>query len=309
MNETNNQLIDVSFGCQRCCQPLRMHSTLNTINEQIISELSSVMNTNHRNDDKVLQTKEVNQNVIYKVVEPIRSSKESSNGNGFIVIEESTTSLTPSMSSITLCNSGDHKNESTLSANSHKFSNQTKMFRELFDILSDQSDVDHPLCEECADFVIDQMDHQLRVLEDECRDYSDYLQSIQSQESVNQLDTELEINELKQKLVNLEITEKQLLEELKEVNCEQLKLNEELDKHSNELQRLYSEEDKYWHEYNNVRNNVFICDDEQQSIDNQLRYAQTLFDKLKRTNVFNATFHIWFVFYLLNHFSFKLFFS
>jgi hypothetical protein len=29
------------------------------------------------------------------------------------------------------------------------------------------------------------------------------------------------------------------------------------------------------------------------SVDNQLRYAQAQLDKLKKTNVFNATFHIW----------------
>lgn len=302
MNETNIQLIDVSFACQRCCQPLKMNSTLNTINEQIVSELSSsshLVTNSEANDGKVLALKEV-KNVIYKVVPYVGAvhhmqnmTRDSTNGNGFILIEESSSSLTPSMPS--MCGSNDYKNESTLSANSHKFSKQTKMFSELFDILSDQSDVDHPLCEECADFVIDQMDHQLRLLEDECRDYGDYLQSIQSEDTVDQNETQLEINELREKLQNLEMSEKQMLEELKEVNCEQLKVNEELVKHSNELQRLYSEEDKYWHEYNNVRNQVFICDDEQQSIDNQLRYAQTYFDKLKRTNVFNATFHIWFV--------------
>lgn len=290
MNETNMQLIEVSFACQRCCQPLKMNSTLNTINEQIVNELSSNTINIDTNDENIFASKEVNKNVIYKVVQPIR---DSTNGNGFIVIEDSNSSLTPSMSSIGLNISNDNKNESTFSGNTQKFNKETKMYRELFDILSDQSDVDHPLCEECADFVIDQMDHQLKILEDECRHYSDYLQKIQSEENVDQNETQLEINELKEKLKSLENTEKELTQQLEQINSEELKVNEEIVKHSNELQRLYSEEDKYWHEYNNVRNNVFICDDEQQSIDNQLRYAQTLFDKLKRTTVFNATFHIW----------------
>ena len=29
------------------------------------------------------------------------------------------------------------------------------------------------------------------------------------------------------------------------------------------------------------------------SVDSQLKYAKTQLDKLKKTNVFNATFHIW----------------
>ena len=32
------------------------------------------------------------------------------------------------------------------------------------------------------------------------------------------------------------------------------------------------------------------------SVDNQLRYAKTQLDRLKKTNVFNTTFHIWSVF-------------
>jgi len=31
------------------------------------------------------------------------------------------------------------------------------------------------------------------------------------------------------------------------------------------------------------------------SVDNQLRYAKTQLDRLKKTNVFNTTFHIWYV--------------
>jgi len=31
------------------------------------------------------------------------------------------------------------------------------------------------------------------------------------------------------------------------------------------------------------------------SVDNQLKYAKTQLDRLKKTNVFNTTFHIWFV--------------
>lgn len=34
------------------------------------------------------------------------------------------------------------------------------------------------------------------------------------------------------------------------------------------------------------------------SVDNQLKYAQTQLDKLKKTNVFNTTFHIWLVSFL-----------
>ena len=288
----------VSFCCQRCCQPLKINSSLNTINDQIISELNSNIASNtNRNENKVFAPKDDPKNVIYKVVPPISSqTQDSSNGNGFIVIEETNSSLTPSMVNIGLCGATHEiKPGSSNSVNTEKFNQEVKRLRQLFDILSDQSDVDHPLCEECADFVIDQMDHQLRQLEDESKEYNDYLTSLQSEQNTEQVVTEDEINELTEKLKSLETIEKQLIEELKETNEHQKKMDEELERQSTELQRLFAEEDKYWHEYNNVRNSIFTLDDEQQSVDNQLRYAQALFDKLKRTNVFNATFHIWHV--------------
>lgn len=46
----------------------------------------------------------------------------------------------------------------------------------LFDALSNNSDVDHPLCEECTDSILELMDHQLRLTENEQSDYREYLQ-------------------------------------------------------------------------------------------------------------------------------------
>lgn len=37
--------------------------------------------------------------------------------------------------------------------------------------MSGQTDVDHPLCEECTDTLLDQLDTQLNVTENECQNY------------------------------------------------------------------------------------------------------------------------------------------
>src|SRR5688500_2618497 len=87
MSGANNTPIDVSFACQRCCQPLKMKSTLSEINEQIVSELSANAKSN---EIQFTENKDRNPNVIYKVVPPLRIARQSSlNGNGFIVIEDS----------------------------------------------------------------------------------------------------------------------------------------------------------------------------------------------------------------------------
>lgn len=50
---------------------------------------------------------------------------------------------------------------------------------------------------------------------------------------------------------------------------------------------------RYQKEYCEFKRQQLELDDELKSVENQMRYAQMQLDKLKKTNVFNATFHIW----------------
>lgn len=46
----------------------------------------------------------------------------------------------------------------------------------LFDIVSGNTEINHPLCEECTDTLLDIMDQHLRMIEDDCYHYSLYLE-------------------------------------------------------------------------------------------------------------------------------------
>lgn len=71
--------------------------------------------------------------------------------------------------------------------------------------MSGQSDIDHPLCEECTDTLLDQLDHQLKVTTDELNDYSkEFLDKMDS--SKNE-DTE----SLSKELEDLKLEESQLI--------------------------------------------------------------------------------------------------
>ena len=50
---------------------------------------------------------------------------------------------------------------------------------------------------------------------------------------------------------------------------------------------------RYQREYSEFKRQQLELDDELKSVENQMRYAQMQLDKLKKTNVFNATVHIW----------------
>lgn len=162
----------------------------------------------------------------------------------------------------------------------------------LFDVLSDQSEIKHPLCEECADFIIDQMDAKLRHTEEECKVYREYEEALRgtSEKPEQQLKV---LTELTSELDLLQKEEQDLLQAISSVEEEERKVQLELEEQNAELQKMDEEESKYWQEYNNLKRTYFASEDELQSVTNQLRYTQSQVDKLKRSNVFNITFHIW----------------
>jgi beclin 1 len=49
---------------------------------------------------------------------------------------------------------------------------------ELFDVISGNGDIDHPLCEECTDALLDAMDQQLKLAEEEAQEYQAFLQKM-----------------------------------------------------------------------------------------------------------------------------------
>ena len=79
--------------------------------------------------------------------------------------------------------------------------------------MSGQSDIDHPLCEECTDILLDQLDHQLKVTTDELNDYS--------KEFVDKVDSSKDENtdELAKELEDLKMEESQLIQVKGSLQC------------------------------------------------------------------------------------------
>jgi len=73
--------------------------------------------------------------------------------------------------------------------------NQLRKTAGLFDLLSSNSDVDHPLCDECCDCLLDLMDQQLRLTDEELNDYSSFLKKLENEPDDGNLeDLEKELN-------------------------------------------------------------------------------------------------------------------
>jgi len=258
----------VSFVCQRCRQPLKVDPSFENIEQQrdLVKELTAPLIAQVEREETLVQEKfgpyEEDENISRRVVGPRSSSLEEDN-NGFTLLGET----------------GPH----SLGNLGHK----PKVQAILFDIMTGQSTVDHPLCEECTDTLLNQLDDQLKITEEECKDYRNFLEKLET--SGDNGDDACLDDELKQ----MQGEEATLREELRKLELEQTQIEKDIAKEKETTKTLEEEEERYWKTYNEYKRQVQELDDEQKSVDNQLKNAQAQLDRLKKTNVFNATFHIW----------------
>lgn len=162
----------------------------------------------------------------------------------------------------------------------------------LFDILSDQSDIDHPLCQECAQFILDQMDNQLIQLEQECKESKKFALAQVSTTSNLPQGNKCDIEFLKSEISRLESFEKDLIGELKQIEEQQKEVDLNSDVIEKEKKTLEEQNLAYWTEYNKLKHKLFCLDDELLSAENQISYYRHRREKLSSTNILNRTFHI-----------------
>ncbi|XP_310418.6 beclin-1-like protein [Anopheles gambiae] len=251
----NDAKVSVSFSCQRCMQPIHVDDTFASLGEHTLAELALPINS-HLEVDLESQSASFDH-----FVPPFRVTDSTNDTNGFMLLS-------------------DGQNKESLG-------HSLRVKAELFDALSNNSEIDHPLCDECTDTLLELMDKQLKIAEDEWNDYNNYLKKLEMTDDVPN------IEELEQELAGLKEDETRLLEELSSLSREEQSIRQAVEEQEKEKQRLEREENKYWREYTKHRRDVITTEDEFRSLECQMAYAQSQLEKLKKTNVFNATFHIW----------------
>ncbi|CAH3174322.1 unnamed protein product [Porites lobata] len=264
----------VSFVCQRCYQPLKLDHSLLSLNGETIAELTAPFpelkaQTDDGNESRGKLNTSSNQS-------PVTAEDENVEHTCRIIPPARLQSLEGGFTVI-----GDSQPNNT-----ENLSHRLKVTTLLFDIMSGQSEVDHPLCEECTDTLLDQLDEQLKITEDELKDYKVFFNKLNDKPA---LDTE----GLSKELTDLRKEEEELIRKLEEVEKERENVAKKMEMEKERSKQLEEEERKYWLEYSEYQKELLECEDDQQSVDNQMRYAQAQLDKLKKTNVFNSTFHIW----------------
>ncbi|XP_040575544.1 beclin-1-like protein [Lepeophtheirus salmonis] len=207
--------------------------------------------------------------------------------------------LIPSSYSTDSKKKGSHEKKLVVLANEIHFRDESgkpaelshglRMAKVLFDLVSDVSSRDHPLCEECADSLLEAMDSRLKSAEEEAQEYQAYLKKLENEDK----DSGKAIKELGEEYQILLEEEETLKKELEVLKEEEVQGEDRLKSLIQERQNYEKEENRYWREYYGYTRKLLNAEDDYRSLDCQFKYAQKQLDTLKKTNVYNATFHIW----------------
>merc|ERR1719419_1349561 len=148
-----------------------------------------------------------------------------------------------------------------------------RMTADLFDMLSNNGggDIDHPLCEECTDSLLETMDQQLKCAEDEAQQYQSFLHKLESEEG-NDDDAQANIKHLQQQLETLLLEEQDLKVTLQTLDSEKQSAKQEFEGHVKERQSLEKQERKFWKEYSKHKRDLLLAEDEFRTLDLQNKY-------------------------------------
>ncbi|UYV60595.1 BECN1 [Cordylochernes scorpioides] len=255
-----------NFVCQRCSQPLKLHSSFSPLDEQTASELSK----------PVL--------VPPALYQSCAASDFHSCRHWVLMFQRTMVQIGWTY----LIGYGDNGQEFMMvGLENREISHNVRWCANLFDLLTDTSTVDHPLCEECTDFVLDQMDAQLRAADDDRHQYKKFL------EKYTETLTDKDIENISEELKQLQEQELQLIRELEAGEKRSAELNVQISEKKEELKKLEEKDRTLWSKRTEGSYHLTKAKDQLRSMEDQIKFIHNHNEKLEKTNAFNATFHIW----------------
>ena len=165
----------------------------------------------------------------------------------------------------------------------------------LFDMASDETKVDHPVCLECAAALRAELDARARDAEEERETYERSLETLRASRRAESsssaggegLDLEAEALKAEAEADEAEAEAEALEAELATLRLERLAL----ERSSRDLD---AREDRYWNDFNDFKSRVGRHVDERDALVTGIEQTGRQLERLRRVNVFNDAFHIWF---------------
>ncbi|KAI9662405.1 MAG: autophagy protein 6 [Bathelium mastoideum] len=157
----------------------------------------------------------------------------------------------------------------------------------LFDVLSSRSDIDHPVCAECAELLVEGLEKRLASATRERNAYVQYVK--QTSMSVP---TKEDIDEAKKELEKTRKKEGELFSELQRLEGEKASLDAEIERLAIEASELDKEETAFWRERNAFNTTLTRYQNDRDALNTQYEHDLKQLERLQRTNVYNDAFSI-----------------
>jgi beclin 1 len=157
----------------------------------------------------------------------------------------------------------------------------------LFEILSARSDIDHPVCVECTEVLLEELQKKLETTTRERDAYIAFLKEIQANAP-----TDEELRAREEALRKAKQAEAAAREEILQLERKKESLDAELVALEEESRQLDAQEEAFWRERNAFASRLADFQNERDSINSKFDHDSRQLEKLQRTNVYNDTFCI-----------------
>ncbi|CAF3515612.1 unnamed protein product [Fusarium graminearum] len=292
------------MNCQKCRQPLRLDGSLEDLNPAaydvlVASASPQTLKKSSVPNPPLAQPQDQSRKSIYDRVSRNAGPPTFKRNHGshprdssmsFVLLSESQMARpTPSSDPPTTPTVLRRASSSKSNADNPDAPMGSEMDRinRLFDVLSARSDVDHPICVECTEMLVEGLQKKLEIASRERDSYAKHLKEAKANKP-----SEEDMKTQEEALRKAERDRAAAMEELKKLESEKTSLDEELVLLEEESRQLDKEEEKFWRERNDFATRMADFQAERDSINAKYSNDSQLLEKLQRSNVYNDTFCI-----------------
>ncbi|KAJ1327885.1 beclin [Microdochium nivale] len=293
--------------CQKCRTPLKLDGSLAELNpaafDLLVTSASQQQHLTRPSSSRVTYPHDAERRALYEKASkhpPTATPKKpSGTGHGrdsssmsFVLLTESqvapprlTTPTSPAQRNLKSrrTSSGYGQGQDPAPALPH----ETDRVNKLFEILSARSDIDHPVCVECTEMLVDGLQKRLEAASKERDAFAGFLKQVQAD-----VPSQEEIADAERALAAAKKDEAESAKALLELEKEKARLDEEIAALEDESRQIDAEEEQFWRERNEFSTKLSEFQNERDSINSKFDHDSQLLTKLQRANVYNDTFSI-----------------
>ncbi|KAF5595445.1 beclin 1 [Fusarium subglutinans] len=292
------------MNCQKCRQPLRLDGSLEDLNpaayDVLVSSTSpQTLKKSSVTSPPITQPQEQARKSLYETVSRNTGPPTFKRNHGghprdssmsFVLLSESQMTH-PSQPTESPAMPTSLRRASSARSNGDNVDepvgNEMDRINRLFEILSARSDIDHPICVECTEMLVEGLQKKLEVASRERDAYVKHLKEAKANKP-----SEEDMRAQEEALRKAEQDRATAMEELKKLESEKTSLDEELVALEEESRQLDKDEEKFWRERNEFATKMGEFQAEKDSINAKYSNDSQLLEKLQRSNVYNDTFCI-----------------